>query len=292
MKRLDQVLQRLEQTRKAQQDEKKIALPPHKPAKIIQLPVWPEPARGVPNSVLRGALFAAIQGKDRKALKRELLTVQQGIEIRFTGWQLDQADMDVWEQALHLVRQHPLGTRCDFSAHAFLKALGRNTGKSQHEWLKDVFSRLMGCGVEITHNRLTYGGNLLEFYRDERTNRYRLEINPNIKALYEAGFTQIDWEQRQRLRRKPLAQWLHGFLASHAEPYPLKVETLMRLSGSQNRQLAGFKRQLNAALNDLQTIGAIDDYDLNGGLVTIYRRPSGSQKRHLTRANPRKQSGT
>jgi hypothetical protein len=292
MKRLDQVLQRLEQTRKAQQDEKKIALPPHKPAKIIQLPVWPEPARGVPNSVLRGALFAAIQGKDRKALKRELLTVQQGIEIRFTGWQLDQADMDVWEQALHLVRQHPLGTRCDFSAHAFLKALGRNTGKSQHEWLKDVFSRLMGCGVEITHNRLTYGGSLLEFYRDERTNRYRLEINPNIKALYEAGFTQIDWEQRQRLRRKPLAQWLHGFLASHAEPYPLKVETLMRLSGSQNRQLAGFKRQLNAALNDLQTIGAIDDYDLNGGLVTIYRRPSGSQKRHLTRANPRKQSGT
>ena len=285
---LDKALDSLEQTRKAQQAKNKIAPTPQKPAEIIQLPLWPEPARGVPNSVLRGALFAAIQGKDRKALRRELLTVQQGIEIRFTGLQLDQADMDVWEQVLHLVRQHPLGTRCDFSAHAFLKALGRSTGKPMHEWLKDAFARLMGCGVEITHNRITYGGSLLEFCRDEHTNRYRLEINPKIKALYDAGFTQIDWQQRQRLRRKPLAQWLHGFLASHAEPYPLKVETIMQLSGSRNKQFASFKRQLKTALSELQIIGVITDYEFNGGLVTIYRMPSASQKRHLTKPRPLK----
>ena len=59
----------------------------------------------------------------------------------------------VWEQALHLVQQHPLGTRCDFSAHAFLKALGRSTGKPMHEWLKDAFARLGGCFVEITQSR-------------------------------------------------------------------------------------------------------------------------------------------
>ena len=288
MKNLAQVLDSLEQTMKAQQAKKKSALPPQKSAEIIQLPLWPEPTRGVPNCALRGALFAAIQGKDRKALRRELLTVQQGIEIRFTGWQLDQADMDVWEQALHLVRQHPLGTRCDFSAHAFLKALGRNTGKSQHEQLKENFARLGGCFVEITHNQLTYGGSLLELYRDEHMNCYRLEINPKIKALYEAGFTQIDWQQRQRLRRKPLAQWLHGFLASHAEPYPLKVATLMKLSGSQNKQLADFKRKLKAALGDLQSIGAVTYYEFNGALVTIYRTPSASQKRHLTKPRSRK----
>ena len=74
-------------------------------AATVRLPLWPEPARGVPNSVLRGALFAAIQSKDRQYLKGELLAVQQGIEIRFTGMQLDQSDLDVWEQALHLARQ-------------------------------------------------------------------------------------------------------------------------------------------------------------------------------------------
>lgn len=31
-------------------------------AKVLQLPFWPEPTRGVPNELIRSALFAAIQG--------------------------------------------------------------------------------------------------------------------------------------------------------------------------------------------------------------------------------------
>ena len=259
-----------------------------KSAEIIQLPLWPEPARGVPNSALRGALFAAIQGKDRQALKGELLAVQQGMEIRFTGWQLDQSDLDVWEQALHLARQHPLGTRCEFTAHAFLKALGRRTGKSDHEWLKDVFRRLMGCGVEITHGRLTYGGSLLEFYRDEDTQRYRLEINPKIKALYAAGWTACDWAQRQQLRGKPLALWLHGFYASHAAPHPMKIETLMKLSGSRTKQVFHYKANLKKNLDLLQAVGAIRDFEIKDGLVSVDRTPSRNQKKHLSKAKSRK----
>ncbi len=47
--------------------------PKQETAKVIQLPVWSESARGTPNSVLRGALFAAIQIKDRQQMKDELL---------------------------------------------------------------------------------------------------------------------------------------------------------------------------------------------------------------------------
>ena len=286
MKQLSDSLANLEKTIKARQAQRTAH---NKTAEIVHLPVWPESTRGVPNSALRGALFAAIQGKDRRALKRELLAVQQGIEIRFTGWQLDQSDMDVWEQALHFARRHPLGNRCQFTAHSFLKALGRKTGKSQHEQLKDNLTRLTGCAVEITHDRMTYCGNLLEFYRDEDTSRYRLEINPKIKALYDAGFTYIDWHQRQALRGKPLALWLHGFLASHAEPYPLKLETLHRLSGSRTKQIYHFKANLIAALRDLQAIGAINSYVIDGNnLVTINRTPSSSQRKHLTKTKSRK----
>jgi hypothetical protein len=259
-----------------------------KTAEIVQLPLWPEPARGVPNSALRGALFAAIQGKDRRYMKRELLAVQQGVEIRFTGMQLDQSDLDVWEQALHLARQHPLGTRCEFTAHGFLKALGRSTGKPMHEWLKDAFARLGGCLVEITHNRVTYGGSLLEFYRDEDTGRYRLEINPKIKALYNAGFTQIDWRQRQQLGRKPLAQWLHGFYSTHAKPHPMKVETIMELSGSQNQNRRSYITKLKKAYEDLQAVGAIHNFEIKDGLVSVDNVPSASQRKHLRRAKLRK----
>ena len=259
-----------------------------KTTKVLQLPFWSESARGVPNSALRGALFAAIQGKDRRYMKGELLAMQGGMEIRFTGMQLDQSDLNVWEQALHLARQHPLGTRCEFSAHGFLKALGRRTGKSDHEWLKDVFRRLAGAVTEITHNRLTYGGSLLEFYRDEDTQRYRLEINPKIKVLYDAGWTACDWQQRQQLRGKPLALWLHGFYASHAAPHPMKVETLHRLSGSRNKQMAGFNRYLKAALTDLQAAGTIRDFEIKNGLISVDNMPSKSQRKYLARAKSRK----
>lgn len=258
-------------------------------AKVVQLPFWPEPTRGVPSSALRGALFAAIQGKDRQYLKGELLAVQQGVEIRFTGMQLDQSDLDVWEQALHLARHYPLGTHCNFTAHAFLKALGRKTGKKDHEWLKDVFRRLMGCGIEVTHGRFTYGGSLLEFVRDEVTGRYVVHFNPTLSNLYDAGWTAIEWQQRQTLRRKPLALWLHGYYATHAEPYPVKVETLKKLSGSRTKEVWKFKQNLKTALDEVKAIGAINGYEIDGNdLVIPYRTPSDTRRRHLTKGKPRK----
>ena len=260
-----------------------------KSAEVAQLPLWPEPARGVPNSALRGALFAAIQGKDRQYMKGKLLAVQQGMEIRFTGMQLDQSDMDVWEQALHLARMHPLGTRCDFTAHAFLKALGRATGKMNHEWLKDVFRRLTACAVEIKQGPHVYAGSLIEaHYRNEDTGYYILRINPDLIKLYTAGWTATDWHLRQQLRRKPLALWLHGYYASHAKPFPMKVETLHRLSGSGNPCLRSYKRQLTKAHEHLKAAGALEDYEIKDGLVYINRLPSPSQKKHLRRVRLRK----
>ncbi len=260
----------------------------NKPAKIVQFPLWSEPSRGVPNSALRGALFAAIQGKDRQYMKRKLLSVQKGMEIRFTGMQLNQSDLDVWEQVLHLARMHPLGTCCDFTAHAFLKALGRSTGKPMHEWLKDTFARLAGAVAEITHNRKTYFGPLIEGgIRDESTGLYVLHINPELVKLYGAGmWTALDWQQRQQLRRKPLALWLHGFYASHANPYPMRIEKLMQLSGSQTKRLRRFKEALVKALENLKTIGTILDFEIKDSLVYVKRVPSPSQKKHLTKAKP------
>lgn len=254
-----------------------------KDCRVYQLPIWPEPTRGIPNPVLRGALFAAVQGKNRAVFQRELLACQKGLQIRFTGIQLDQSDLDVWEQALHLARLHPLGTRCEFSVYGFLKALGRKTGKSEHEWLKNSFARLMGCGVELTDQmeRKTYGGSLLEFMRDDFSGRYVVIFNPKILSFYEGGWTAIDWQDRQRLRGKPLALWLHGYLATHAKPYPIKIETIRAFSGSGNKQIRGFKRSLIAALNELKNIGFIMDFDFEADHAIINKPPTPSQRRYL-----------
>jgi hypothetical protein len=232
---------------------------------------------------LRGALFAAVQGKNRAVFQRELLACQKGLQIRFTGIQLDQSDLDVWEQALHLARLHPLGTRCEFSAYGFLKALGRKTGKSEHEWLKNSFARLMGCGVELTNQqeRKTYGGSLLEFMRDDDSGRYVVIFNPKILTFYEGGWTAIDWQDRQLLRGKPLALWLHGYLATHAKPYPIKIETIRSFSGSSNKQIIGFKRSLIVALTELKKIEFIMGFDFEGDNVIINKPPTPAQQRYL-----------
>ena len=218
---------------------------PRRRAKVIQLPLWPEPKRGAPNAVLRGALFAAVQGKGRVALDRELVAAQHGIEIRFTGWQLSQSDLDVWEQVLHLARTQALGLECHFTGAGLLKALGRQTGKSGQEWLMSAVARLTGAVVEIKSEGRTYFGTLVEGgARDEHTGRYVVQINSKLAAFYgRSQWTQLDWEQRQQLRGKPLALWLMGFYASHAAPYPLTVEYLHKLSGSQTKQLRYFQEK-------------------------------------------------
>jgi hypothetical protein len=59
---------------------------------VVRLPVWPEPVRGVPNGMLRSALFGAIKKGPRRYMEGEEIAAQDGIEIRYTGQRLDQGD--------------------------------------------------------------------------------------------------------------------------------------------------------------------------------------------------------
>ena len=99
-------------------------------------------------------------------------------------------------------------------------------------------------------------------------------------------WTQIDWQQRQQLRGKPLALWLHGFYASHAAPYPLTVAYLHKLSGSQTKQLRKFKQNLTKALRDLEALGAIKAFEIRDDLVHVWTIPSPSQQKHLAARRP------
>lgn len=247
----------------------------------VQLPLWPDATRGVPNAWLRCALFAGIQGKDRQALKRELLATVDGVEIRFSGWQLDQSDLDVWETVIHMARHHRVGNRVKFTELQILKALRRSTGTSDRRWLRAALIRLAGAMIEMKLGDLMFFGTLLKGAGDEKAGVYVIELESRLEALYMAGWTQIDWEERVRLRRKPLALWLHGWFCSHAEPFPLVIETIQRLSGSANSHPGSFKRQLVKALNELVSLGALVSWGFSGQRVHVTRTPTPSQQRHL-----------
>ncbi|MGD9889569.1 MAG: plasmid replication initiator TrfA [Halothiobacillaceae bacterium] len=251
----------------------------------VQLPLWPEPVRGVPNSVLRSALFGAIRRGKRAYQDGGKKASVDGVTVVHTGPQLDQADLDVWEQCLHLARTGGLGVEIRFTGHGFLKAIGRGTGKSQHEWLKSALRRLMTSLVEMQDGKKAYAGQLIHhWYRDEETGHHVMELNPKIAAMYGSnGWTQVEWEQRQALKKQPLAQWLHGFYSTHAAPYPMKVETIHRLSGSEAKQVKHFRAELREALTKMEAATKwtweIDSSDL----VQVNKKPTASQARHLIR---------
>jgi len=242
---------------------------------VIRLPLWSEKARGTPNAFLRSALFPAIQSKDRVYLKEKVVVSQKGTVVKFTGEQLNQEDMTVWETLVHLAREHPLGNVCNFTAHGILKAMNMPTGGKNHKELHSSIIRLTACAVQVTHEGKTYFGPLIKSgVKDEITKHYTIELNRELIRLYgETQWTAIDWQQRLDLRRKHLAQALHAYYSSHRSPYPVKLSTLQQLTGSRNKQPASFKRQAKTALDTLVSIGFLSDYTIEGDLVTVRRAP-------------------
>lgn len=240
---------------------------------IVQLPLWPDSKRGTPNSFIRSALFAAIQSKDRKFVKGQILASQQGITVKFTGEQLNQEDLTVWETLVHLARQEPLGNVCRFTAYGILKELGLSTGGNDHKRLHSSIIRLTACAVHIQHERKVYFGSLIEGgVQDEITTHYTIRLNRDLLQLFSDSYwTAIEWKQRLQLRRKPLAQALHAYFSSHQKPYPIKVATLQDLTGSRNSQMSSFRRQCRSALDELINIGFLEGYSINDDVVSVIR---------------------
>jgi hypothetical protein len=250
--------------------------PYNREAEVIQLPFWPEPKRGTPNAFLRSALFAAVHGNRRRWMKEEVLGSTKDVLVKYTGEQLTQTDLDVWDTLVHLARQHPLGTECSFTAHGILKALGRNTGKSDHQWLHSTIIRLQACALEINSDGYNYAGPLVsESVRQDDTRAYRLFLNPNlIKLFSENTWTALDWEQRKGLTKQPLAQALHSFWSTHRFPKGIRVETLLKLTGTTNKSLRDFRYKLKIALQILQDMGFLTSWTIDDADVVHVTRPA------------------
>ena len=251
----------------------------------LQMGFWPDEVRGVLNAALRGALFSINQEREL-AKKRQKLATVDGYQIMFKGERFNQRDLDLWEMLLHIGRQQPYGKAIEFVGSALLKALGRTTGGEDYEDLKEDISRLMGGVVEITFTdtKETFIGSLIHnAYREETTQRYAIVFDEKMRKLYDAGYTHVDWEQRRKLKGNNLAQWLHGFYATHAAPLRYKVETIRELCGSTTERLTDFRKALRVSLEKLKTVGAITSWSIEAksDLVTVRRKGSVSQQRHL-----------
>lgn len=263
------------------------------PAQIIKLPLWPEAVRAVPNGFLRSALFGAIRRGARRYMERQRIAALDGIEIFYTGQRLDQGDLDLWEMLLHIARLQGLGNECRVTAYQLLKALGKTDSGKNRDILDLRLSRMKATGVDVHIGRYGYEGSLIdEVYRDKETREYVFRVNPKLRSLFEPDqFTQVDWAVRRELEGQSLAQWLHGFYASHAKPYPISVSKLRELCGSDYERLNNFRRDLRKALDTLEKASnkyaQAFTYKIDNDAIYPDKEPSKSQRRHLEKRRKR-----
>lgn len=241
----------------------------------LQLPQWPDHLRGVPWVALRTALFAPVRRGARRALQREKLEAIADWKITYTGFQLDQADLDVYEHVLHLARRLPLGNVVEFKTREMLAELGRSVGKSDREWLLKSLDRLQACAIEFRLGDVAYTGSLIQeqgrMEEAKTGGQHYVRLNPKISNLYDHGFSTISWENRKLLGSNQLAKWLHNFVVTLRQPLTFKIEKLMALSNSHYSRPRDFRNALEEAAALLAPLGVnlIVQWDTKRGNVTL-----------------------
>lgn len=248
----------------------------HVPGKM---PNWPDGVRAIPNALLRSPLFAAIGRGPRRYVERQEIGRWGDVKIRYTGPQLDQSDLSVWMAVLHIARQQTIagGHACRVTAYRLLGLLGRTDSGKNREILQRQLSRLSATAIELNIGEYGFEGSLIdEVHRDNVSRAYLIHLNQRLDTLFQQNMsTWVDWAVRNELNGQPLAQWLHSFYSTHAQPYSLKIETIHSLCGSEAVCMRDFSKALRKSLDAvgraLKRHGAIFKWEIHAGLVRVQR---------------------
>lgn len=232
----------------------------------VQLPLFPEDedTSAIPNYLARTPLFAPIRPGRRKIHDNELLPSPNGVEIRFSGPQLDMADQDVFLLALKLAQGANLNDPVRCNRSEFLKALGwtsgkerRAFGKSAYEWLDQSFQRLAIGTLHIKTKRFKAHLSLVaEWLQDDSSGKWEFIIGGKILALFQnREYAFIDLAKRRQLgRRVDLAKWLQSYAATHKRGlHRVSVIELKKWCGYAS-PLRKFREALAQALAEMERL--------------------------------------
>lgn len=236
-------------------------------AQVIQLPLWKDFQRAAPACVLRSALFGVVKRGRRRYLEKQELAAWGEDSLTYTGLRLDQSDLDVWLELLHLSRETGLGKTVEFERYAFLRSMGRATGRQNWKWLESALSRMTATSVEIKSGKRRYFGSLIqEGSIDDETGRYVVVLNARLVELFNAGYT-FQHDKKRRALQSDLAKWLSGYLESHSatveHPHRIRVVALHQLCGSETAELYKFRQSLKSAAKQIQSQGIIRTWKIS-----------------------------
>ncbi|MEO7326544.1 MAG: plasmid replication initiator TrfA [Dokdonella sp.] len=267
---------------------------PRRPDPNAMPVVWGDDLRGIPNDLARTGLFNIKQSEPRRILDNEPIASLKNITMFFSGPELRVRDEDVLLQCFHFQRNLRWGDPWSVNGRDFLQAMHWSDGKRGYRDLFDSLLRLSKGHLSILRTRqveadapvttavvasngfteqmakaeedgfVLKAGRLIEIEIEHggrgAATVITVEMNKRTNALWQTmGYTLVNWEQRLDLT-STLARFLHRFYSSHRDPFALKVETILRLTGSGTASLSKFRQLLRDALDALVKIEFLSAY--------------------------------
>lgn len=234
------------------------------------LPGMDEFMRAMPNHIARSSLFAPVARGRRKLHDGTILQSRADAEIRFSGKQLDEAQADVWMQAMKEAQRQPLGTPVVINRTEFLRAIGRTKGGENYKWLHRTMQDLAFAMlvIEVTKAdgkpKLSIGKTralhlIAGFDYDEDREEYTLTIDPRWHAMYgNREFALIDWEKRREFgRNQDMAKTLQRLVAASSNPVQRYGLEWLKSKMEYASPMRKFREALSGACTELKRLEII-----------------------------------
>lgn len=250
----------------AAQAEQKTAETPRQ----MFLPGMDEFMRAMPNHIARSSLFAPVARGRRKLHDGTILQSRGDAEIRFSGKQLDEAQADVWMQAMKEAQRQPLGTPVVINRAEFLREIGREKSGQAYKWLHRTMQDLAFAMlvIEVTKAdgkpKLSIGKTralhlIAGFDYDEASEEYTLTIDPRWHVMYgNREFALIDWEKRREFgRNQDMAKTLQRLVATSANPVQRYALDWLKGKMEYSSPMRKFRDALGVACAELERLEII-----------------------------------
>ncbi len=235
------------------------------PRAPLQLDIWPDTVREIPNDYARSALFTVRNKKEPRTSMQGAVVfhVEKAVKITYSGMEL-RADDDelVWQQILDYAKRSPLGESIEFNLHQLCKDLGWSVNRTYYNRLRACITRLKANEVRVENQRLGRGValSLIREYEfeggGEQGTKYRVWIHPDLIMLFAGkNSTRIEWDKYREL--SPIARRLYDYWASHKQPFPLRLDTFYKMCASTCSTPRKWKQMVKAACEELAKAGMV-----------------------------------
>jgi hypothetical protein len=244
----------------------------------LEVPNWTSLFRSVPNGFLRSGLFTACSKKARAKYDGHKVASLANYDIRYSGSELRQDDFSVWIALMTRAKSQHLGDKLFFTAYSMLTELEWGVNSLGYKHLRECIERLKHTTLKIESNkgRAAYAGSLIRDYAYDAVDPngkvlWAVRLEPDIAQLFvNETTTFLQWRKRTTLgSHSPLAQWLHGYFASHTECYPVSIAKLHELCESKEAHLRNFKIRVRRSLEQLVQENCLASYQIVNDFVHV-----------------------